>query len=432
MTQFLLTLDEQVANETTGYDEVFLWSGVNRGTFSGPLDPHLAAFGSVRDTNVDFVRIALGVFAADRSVHRKARGSDWNARDLHLSVEVNQPQAWTGLRDELAGVVGFLTGDRWAFDFLPAAPAPETPQSLPIDESMPTRTVLLSGGADSAAGALLSALDLPRGERQLLVSHFSAPAISPFQKNLVGEINRLAPHQTSSHRQVNLNRTGARLDGSSFKNEASSRSRSLLFLALGLASAEPSGEALLIPENGFASLNPPLGPERRGALSTHTTHPRFLADLETVLSQAGAHGQIENPFRDLTKGEMFARVAERIGRAEASAYLSGTNSCAHTDGRYSHAPSGSSCGVCFGCLVRRASFHAAGLDDATEYLVDDPQHRYDEFVAGKSIIEAMRDFCAADVKPRMVMSMSLPDGYSPSEALDLCRRGVGELREYLA
>lgn len=432
MTRFLLTLDEHTANSAAGQDEILLWNGGNRGTFSGPLDPHLAAFGPVRDTNVDFVRIALGVFAADRSVYRRARGSDWNARDFHLSIEVNEPQVWTGLSDELSEVIGFLTGDRWAFNFLPAAPPPESPlQTLPISEPIPKRIVLLSGGADSASGALLSALDLPKGEWQFLVSHFSATAISPFQKRLVSEINRLAPQQASSHRQVHLNRTGARLDGSSFRNEPSSRSRSLLFLALGLATAAQSGEALLMPENGFASLNPPLGPERRGALSTHTTHPRFLVDLEAVLTQAGAHGRIENPFRNLTKGEMFARVADRIGRAEASAYLAGTNSCAHTDGRYSHAPSGSSCGVCFGCLVRRSSFHAADLDDATEYLVDDPQHRFDEFVRGKSIVEAMRDFCATDVKPRMVISMSLPDGYSPSEAFDLCGRAVGELRRYL-
>lgn len=432
MTRLLLSVDEQAAAAATDYDEVFFWSGDDQGTFSGSLDPHLAAFGPVGDLNIDFARLALGVFASDRSVLRRGGGSDWNARDLHLTVEVNNPGAWTGVRDLLASLVGFLTGDHWAFDFVQAAPAPAVPEVLDLETDVPHRTVLLSGGADSAAGALMSALQLGQGERQLLVSHFSSTAISPFQKHLVEEINRLAPNQQSLHRQVNLNRRGSRLNGTKFRNEPSSRSRSLLFLALGLANAERSGEPLQIPENGFASLNPPLGPERRGALSTHTTHPRFLADLQQLLLKLGAHGQIVNPFQDLTKGEMFARVAREIGVDEASAFLSATNSCAHTDARYDSAPPGASCGVCFGCLVRRASFAAADIPDATKYLVDDPQGRFVDFVNGKSIVEAMRDFCARDMKPRDVMAMTLPEGYAASAALSLCQRGKTELREFLS
>lgn len=291
--------------------------------------------------------------------------------------------------------------------------------------------MLLSGGADSAAGGLLTALGMRQGQTLQLVSHFSASSHSPFQKDLAKRIGKHAPEVVLLHRQSNLNRHSTRLDGTRYRNEPSSRSRSLLFLALGLAAAERSGEPLLIPENGFASLNPPLGPERRGALSTHTTHPRFLGELQSALGKIGAHGLIENPFVMKTKGEMFAEVATRIGAGEASAYLSATNSCSHTDARYSKAPAGSSCGVCFGCLVRRASFHAAGITDATTYLCDDPRDRYGKFVADKSIVEAMRDFVMADLQPKMVMTMSLPDDYAASDALDLCRRGVQELREFL-
>ena len=229
-----------------------------------------------------------------------------------------------------------------------------------------------------------------------------------------------------------LNRISTRLNGTAFPTESSSRSRSLLFLALGLAAAEESGSPLYIPENGFASLNPPLGPERRGALSTHTTHPRFLAELQDVLTKIGAHGLIENPFQSLTKGEMFAHLASLVRADEASAYLSASNSCAHTDARFQGAAPGASCGVCFGCIVRRASFHAGGVTDATEYLATDPANRYADFVQQKSIVEAMRDFVADDPKPYVVMKMSLPANYPPDQALDLCRRGVAELRSFLA
>ena len=429
MTSFLLTINEETAANSTGFDEVFLWTRSGRSTFTGSLDPHLELFGPISRENIDFVRLALGVFAADRSLLRQARGSDWNARDIHLNVEVDTPNAWRAHSAELEEVVGFLTGDRWSFDFTQAE-SREVAAQLPTEPSADA-TVLLSGGADSATGALITALDFPEGSTIQLVSHFSATAISPFQMGLVKSIEGLAPGKTILHRQSNLNRRSRRLDGSRFPNEPSSRSRSLLFLALGLAAAEQSGQPLLVPENGFASLNPPLGPERRGSLSTHTTHPRFLRELEEVLTKVGAHSAIRNPFESLTKGEMFAEVRHRIGKTKASDYLSSTNSCSHTDARYSGGSAGSSCGVCFGCLVRRAAFHAADIKDRTIYLFDDPDNRFADFVAKKSIVEAMHDFVARDPKPRVVMKMSLPDDYPPATALDLCKRGVTELRAFL-
>ncbi|WP_122816345.1 hypothetical protein [Nocardioides pantholopis] len=432
MTTFLLATDEETA-DAGGFDEVLLWSGLSpRSTFGGPLDQHLTSFGSVRQENVDLVRLALGVFSADRSVRRQGGGSDWNTRDIDLTVEVGKPDAWTAHADELASVIGFLTGDRWTFRFIQSVPAPDPASQLGLENPALSRTMLLSGGADSAAGALEAALEMSAGETLQLVSHFSAPSISPFQKDLAARIRALAPGRTIIHRRVALNRNSKRLDGTAFPTEPSSRSRSLLFLALGLAAAEPSDGPLYIPENGFASLNPPLGPERRGALSTHTTHPRFLAELQDVLTKVGAHGLIENPFQALTKGEMFAGIVGLVGADEASAYLSASNSCAHTDGRFQGAAPGASCGVCFGCIVRRASFHAGGVADTTPYLATDPANRYAEFVQQKSIVEAMRDFVANDPKPHIVMRMSLPASYSPDQALDLCRRGVAELRSFLA
>lgn len=430
MTACLLTIGEQTATHTTPFDEVFIWSRASKSTYTGTLDPHLTAFGPVRQENVDFVRIALAVFSADRSVLRQARGSDWNDRDFDLTVEVNSPGVWRAHADALAQTIGFLTGDRWAFTFTQAAE--NTAVELELEGSTPAATLLLSGGADSAAGALLTALDLARGSTLQLVSHFSATSISPFQKELVKRIKKAAPNITIVHRQANLNRTSKRLDGTDFKSEPSSRSRSLLFLALGLAAAERSGLPLLIPENGFASLNPPLGPERRGSLSTHTTHPRVLTELQQVLTESGAHGLIENPFQALTKGQIFSQVAEKIGKDEASEYLSATNSCSHTDARFSGVAAGSSCGVCFGCLVRRASFHAAGITDATEYLSEAKSGKHANFVSQKSIVEAMHDFAAEDPKPRMVMKMSLPESYAPADALELCSRGVGEMRAFLS
>lgn len=430
MTTCLLTIDEQTAANASGFDEVFLWTREGKSTYTGSIDPHLSSFRHVRHENIDFARIALAVFSADRSVLREARGSDWNDRAFDLTVEVNNPSVWQEHAGELGETIGFLTGDRWSFAFTQAAD--NTTTELELESQSPASTVLLSGGADSAAGALLTALELPKGSTLQLVSHFSATSISPFQKDLVKRIKEAAPGITIIHQQINLTRSALRLDGTNFKSEPSSRSRSLLFLSLGLAAAANSGQPLLIPENGFASLNPPLGPERRGSLSTHTTHPRFLAELQQLLTKVGAHGLIENPFQQLTKGQMFGMVIEKLGKDGASQYLSATNSCSHTDARYSGVAAGSSCGVCFGCLVRRASFHAADLSDATNYLSDDTTGKYAAFIKQKSIVEAMHDFTTKDPKPRMVMKMSLPEGYPPGDALTLCRSGVSELRAFLS
>lgn len=429
MTRLLLTLSETSADaalQDGGFDEIFLWTRNGRTTFIGGIDPHLAGLGVVNPRNIDLVRIALAVLAADRSVHREAGGSSWNARVFDLTVDVDDPVVWTSHAEQLARTVGFLSGDHWTFRFTQAPAAEET--GLPLEEQRHDRTVLLSGGADSAAGALLSAVDLGRDRSQSLVSQYSSTAISPVQQGIVSAIEELVVGIRQVHHQFHLHRGSKRLDGSSFRSETSTRSRSLLFLALGLAVAERARSTLWIAENGFASLNPPLGPDRRGALSTHTTHPRFLRELSALMQSVGGHGLIENPFEALTKGEMFRRVADAIGVDAASTYLSSTNSCSHTDARYSGAPAGSSCGVCFGCLVRRAAFTAADIPDTTTYLAEDTSGRYSTFVRQKSIVEPLRDFVDRGIRPRDVMAMSLPEGYPAQDALALSRRGVDELR----
>lgn len=432
MTSCLLAISEQDADGALAagsFDEVFLWSRLATSTFTGSLSPHLEHLGPINPRNVDLVRIALGVLAADRSVLREGGGSSWNTREFELTVQVHDPAVWTAVADDLARLVGFLSGDQWTFTFT-QAPA-DTSEPLQIEEATYRRTVLLSGGADSAAGAMISALQLD-DRSQALVSQYSSTALSPVQQDLVRAIEGHASKAAQIHHQFHLNRGSKRLDGTAYRDESSTRSRSLLFLSLGLAVAERAKAPLWIAENGFASLNPPLGPDRRGALSTHTTHPRFLRDLQTLVTRVGGHAQIEDPFEGMTKGEMFALVAREIGTDAASNYLSGTNSCSHTDARYSGAPPGASCGVCFGCLVRRAAFAAAGVPDRTDYLCNDTTGRFTVFVQQKSIVEPMRDFVMRGIRPRDIMAMSLPAGYAATDVLALCQRGVAELRSFLA
>jgi len=416
------TADTEHLYWRTDSDSTFL-STMNRTN----LGPTLGAFGPVNPLNVDAVRVAVATLAADRSTKRSGGGSNWNSRDFEVRVAVSDKVAWSEVASELGDLIGFLTGDRWIFKFVSEKYAPE-PMAMPTWQY--ERVVLLSGGADSIIGALQTRQELDAAKTCAFVSHFSPGWVAPEQRNLAQGIQELVTGPDQQHLQIHLNRRQQRLDGTSFRNELSSRSRSFLFVTLGLAAASIDQVELWIPENGFASLNPPLGPDRLGSLSTKTTHPAFLRGLQEVLATVGAHADLKNPFANLTKGEMFGVAVDLVGKAKASKLLSATNSCAHT-GHPGHRPSASTaCGVCFGCVVRRAAFRAAGLRDRTNYANPAYSAALADWLARESIVPVVRSFVARGVRTRDLLAMSLPDSISLEDAADLCDRAIGELGGY--
>ncbi|WML66163.1 hypothetical protein [Rhodococcus sp. AH-ZY2] len=427
MPRFALRL---AAPDTISAEEAatsFYWLTDQRSSFTTGTGPSLDALGDVPPLNLDFVRIALTVFAADRSVPRKRGGSNWNQREFELEIPVSDASAWNAVAGELARVIGFLSGDQWTLTFTKAQIL-TTMMRLPELTTPPKRVVLLSGGADSAVGGLYSRSLLDTGERHILLSHFNNSMLRPIQERVAADIERLVPGPTQQHLIVHLGRRETRIDGSSYPTEPTSRSRSLLFLALGLARASIDNVPLWIPENGFASINPPLGPERLGSLSTRTTHPAFLGDLSDVLTKVGAHAAIENPFRSATKGEMFEKVLDLVGAREASTFLSATHSCALTGQRAHHISTKVPCGVCFGCVLRRASFVASGVTDATTYIAPSTDPAVQKWLDSKSVEQPIRNFLRREIKARDVATLSLPQTYRVRDALDLCRRGMEELR----
>jgi hypothetical protein len=427
MPRFMLRLaasDEVSAEEAASS---FYWLTDQRSSFTLGMGPSLGLLGAIPALNIDVVRIALAAFAADRSVPREGGGSNWNQRPLELEIPVSDPTAWGGVAQELARVLGFLSGDRWALSFIQEL-APVEAVRLPDVATTPTRVVLLSGGADSAIGGLYSRSLLASGEHHILLSHFSNTMLAPIQRHVAAEIERLIPGPTQQHVVVHLGRREKRIDGTVYPSEPTSRSRSLLFLALGLAVASIHKLPLWIPENGFASINPPLGPERLGSLSTRTTHPAFLQDLSAVLTTVGAHAVIENPFAQSTKGEMYQRVVGLVGLDEASAFLSATHSCALTGQRTHHISAEVPCGICFGCVLRRASFAASGVTDKTDYIAPSSDPVVQKWLDGKSVEQPVRNFIRRGVRGRDLATLGLPNNYPLRDALDLCQRGVGELR----
>ncbi len=268
----------------------------------------------------------------------------------------------------------------------------------------------------------------------VLVSHRDWGPITGHQKALTNDLAELwgAPPRSVT---ATVGRTATQLGShAAFGHEPSSRSRSLLFIAIGLCAAGAAGSTLLIPENGFASLNPPMGGERRGALSTRTTHPHYLRRLGTLLQAVGAHDDFVNPCASLTKAQMFSGVTSQIGAANASKLLSRSHSCARGDNRFAGLAGGyDHCGVCFGCIVRRAAFLGSGLTDATRYVIDDlttSVGAHDGWYSEKRArdLQAARYAAHRGLNEAELLA-SLPPGHDPDAAIDVATRGLREIAE---
>ncbi|MDQ0956401.1 hypothetical protein QFZ66_000279 [Streptomyces sp. B4I13] len=402
----------------------FWWPPGTGGSFVSTLGPRLGALGPVPEPNIEMVRLAALVYAADRTTPRRAARSNWTRRTFELDVPVYAPARWDVLCERLEALLGFLSGDRWSIRFRRADTPQETVRDTP--HSGVRRVVLLSGGADSAIGALLSRHDLGPG-RHLLLSHVGATTLAPIQRNIAADIAHLIGGPPQPHQALRFSRKNRQPTGTKLPNEYSTRTRSLLFLALGLAAASVEKVPLWIPENGFASLNVPLTADQRGALSTRTTHPFFLQTLAAIAHDAGAHAVIHNPFATHTKGEMFTQAAELVGTAPAARLLSRTHSCAHTGHRSHRIPVRTHCGVCFGCLLRRASFRAAQLEDSTDYLHTRHDEKLKPYLRSKSVEPSLRTFLARGLRPADITTLNLPPDYPTRQAYELCRRGIAEL-----
>ena len=149
--------------------------------------------------------------------------------------------------------MAFSGGDMWELEFVPAPPwhLPSTKNVLPLDHA--SCAALFSGGLDSAIGALDILKD---GQRPVLVSHAypkDASRQSAVMANLPPGYHHLAFNADPRCTDV--------------KHDVSMRTRSFNFLAVGAAVADAIARTtdvasvdLLVPENGFIALNPPLTP----------------------------------------------------------------------------------------------------------------------------------------------------------------------------
>jgi hypothetical protein len=385
---------------------------------------NLGLLGSAPQTLPDqvltFLLTCLAVWATDKIVVRQQASDAWT-RQLKLSCPA---PGWSKALAGVSALAGFLTGDDWSLEARDGQQPLEI-QAKPDYSWQPDCVCLFSGGVDSLAGAIDL---LEAGKRILLVSHYDFG-------QLAGAQNLLTDRLISHYGPEKVRRWGFRIQFEA--PELSLRSRSLLFIGLGVAAASVWGRKLplQIPENGWISLNPPLTGNRLGSYSTRTTHPYVISGLKNFLASVEINQDLVNPFQFKTKGEMLRRSRNQ---SLLHALLPYTISCAHPVASRWKKDRQGNCGYCFPCLMRRAACHGAGWDDGREYLYDalkqpevlDSRARGSDFRSLLYLVNEWRQ----DPKPQQLLWQTGPipgDSEMRPKLVDLIGRGLKEMSCWL-
>lgn len=374
---------------------------------------------------VDLLSLALTVIAGDTFVLRSDAANRWH-REIDARVHLARPSSWAQTNQSLEKMLCFLSGDQWRIEFAGDGYLPTGKSHLRPDYKADC-ACLFSGGLDSTTGVI----DLVgAGIKPLLVSQAYIGDAS-VQNELLHyakyDLPRFAANVNPKRRPL--------ADGTKFKYETSMRARSFLFLAMGVVAASAISNTkgghivdLVVPENGFISINPPLTPRRIGAQSTRTTHPYFLGLFQELLDSLGLPIKVKNPFYNVTKGEMMLNCADQ---KLLSKLAPATRSCGKWKRHWQQ------CGKCLPCLIRRASFDASGIAENADAAYRFPklsdalalENDRDDVLA---VIQAIKKFSGADVKEWARRSGPLP--HDPAERaarVDVVSNGLSELRDFL-
>lgn len=355
------------ADATWDLERPIITTGVGP-TLDLKVEPLAAkVIGAISARAADLVRIAAYVYAADQMLGRggpvDVHRDDWR-RQLALCVPVSDPAFWADPVQDAAlrETLGFLTDDEWTFSFDESDPTvgqlPLDLPPLPVVQS-PDAVVLFSGGTDSLCAVVQHVVD---GGQPLVVSHRSAPQLDRWQRDLLAKLRGTFPSWSFPQLSFWVQRRHG-----DAANRAQ-RSRAFLFAALGAAVAGQIGiPTVLLPDNGYVSLNPPISAQLVGALASRSTHPTFLRLFNRIIEHAFPKPvRVINPLSNQTRAEALS-ILQPNGCADL---LASTHSCGNHRGRSNAVPH---CGGCSQCIDRRFSVIAAGLeafDPAETYGLD--------------------------------------------------------------
>lgn len=355
----------------------------------------------------DFFSISMAIAAADLTCPRKTSPDGWT-RQIELEVAVLDPDFWETQKNDLISALAFLTGDIWQIQFVPGGANPPGPSRHVKQHTKGDCVCLLSGGADSLVGAIDV---VANGKRPVFVSQITR-----------GDREK----QTKFANELGTGLSHLQLPKPCKGPERSQRARSMVFLAYGLIAAvhlskndRGNRKTMLVPENGFISLNVPLTPLRIGSLSTRTTHPFFIKKIQAIFNACGFPVQIKNPYQFKTKGEMFAECADqgllkRLVPQSTSCGRFGTYKLSH-------------CGRCVPCLIRRAAFVRWGITDSTQYYYPWVTSDFLDSDDVKAVLFAIHRVNSVGIEAWAGNAINSAQLGSTQEYLDVAKRGIKEL-----
>jgi 7-cyano-7-deazaguanine synthase in queuosine biosynthesis len=406
----------------TGGSSIVLEAGTNLQTGESKFQK---TFGGLTTLEADLLLIASSVFAVDRCLARGER-EDF-ARGIEISIPVVNAGRLQPVRSSLEELLRTLSSDGWRVTFRQESGTPETGS---VTDPSSGATLLFSGGLDSLAAAIELGTSISSLQ---LVSHTTRnQRTSVTQDELVSLLQSIgiAP----PHRKFLVSATSqAPTANISFETESSQRTRSFLFLTLGVLCARRAGhtEVVYLAENGQMAIHLPLTPARIGAFSTHTAHPDVLAKAKGFFDetlQTNLH--IANPYVHKTKAEVTKIVWDKL-----SAAIPITISCWKTSRMVGEA---THCGGCIPCIVRRIAIESHGADPTIyeRNLFTEPFASLSDADEGRRNLADFAEFVVRVKRYSEVEIMTeWPELYSPqivrSEVIGMYRRACVEARNVL-
>jgi 7-cyano-7-deazaguanine synthase in queuosine biosynthesis len=373
--------------------------------------------------------ITAGIcYAVDKSVSRILAPDGWT-RDLEIKIPVSDPNPWLPVNEALSETLTFLTGDVWRLSFYQAN---GSLFQKPKKEAIPTvysaeAVSLFSGGLDSLAGAI----DLLTGSdssKIFIIGHYDAGGPRKTQSDLAAGLNQSYKDRLRIEHVRVAQRPAKAV-------EETLRSRSFVFIALGLYAAQAGGPEvpLYTFENGLIALNIPLTPSRRGSCSTRTMHPYYLQNLRAIVEKLGIPNKIINPYALMTKGECVTQCKN----AGLLAKLAGISvSCSHSSRRQDWVrKNAKNCGYCVPCIFRRAALNKAGLDDGQQYGIDvlTGELKIEDPLESANDFRAIVDFLQGPLSPaalrrHLIATAEIPDLDAYAQ---MAFRGFSELKSWV-
>lgn len=335
-----------------GKDRIHLKSSDIKKMFTDNLSPVMK----------DLVEIATYVYVSGQLTTRGGikefeYGAKWY-RHFEMIVPVRELNVWNEQKELLEQILEFVSGERYTFEFLEKTIDDNSyfdfKEGLKPEEDY-TDVVLLSGGLDSFTGAME---EIALKHKTIFVSHQPETKVTSLQNNVFKYVEEHSNRgKMPFHVPVKIFKGGKYVT-----KDTNQRNRSFLFAALGAMVADCLGlDEVKFYENGIISCNLPFDRQTYQAQRTRSTHPKFLKQMDQLLSNILGHDfRFCNPFFTKTRSEVVNRLLD----LQHQDGIGKTRSCASSRYCYGWRHDG----TCSQCVDRR---FATLANDCLDYDIWD-------------------------------------------------------------